>query len=354
MKLTPIDNLRTLLDGGSPAWIPFTVDVGAFPGLTEPVMRKFREATGADDPDEYFHTDNRLFSLTSRFGGNDPRALHEHVEPGTTFDEWGIGHWAGGTEGSLDKAFPPLARAGSVREIEAHPAPVIETGVDTSAVAKFHAAGYPVFGYAGSVYEWSWWLRGMEQFMMDLVSEPAMAEAVVRKVEAHTTRLALASAEAGVDVLCFYDDAGMQSGMQIAPELWQRFIKPAWRRVIETVRRQHPQARFFFHCCGKIDAIVGDIIEAGFDVLHPLQPECMDFDAAYRRYGRDITLAATISAQRIFPFGSPDDVRREVRRLAAVAADRRCFLMPSNRIQPETPWANVVAFAESCRKLRGT
>lgn len=353
MKLQPIENLRTLLNGGSPAWIPFTVDVGAFPGLTEPVMRKFREATGASDPDEYFHTDNRLFSLTSRFGCDDPAALHEHVEPGTTFDEWGIGHWAGGTEGSLDKAFPPLDRAQSVREIEAHPSPMIETGVDTSAVVKFHTAGYPVFGYAGSIYEWSWWLRGMESFMMDLVSEPAMAEAVVRKVEAHTTRLAMASAAAGVDVLCFYDDVGMQSGMQIAPELWRQFIKPAWRRVIETVRARHPQARFFFHCCGKIDAIVADIVEAGFDVLHPLQPECMDFESAYRRYGRDIALAATISAQRIFPFGSPDDVRREVRRLAAIAADRRCFLMPSNRIQPETPWPNIVAFAETCRELRG-
>jgi len=343
-----------LLNGRSPAWIPFTLDIGAIRGFTDPILRKFHEVTGTEDPNSYFDTDDRLFSLTSRFGGGDPRALHGRMEPGTTFDEWGIGHWAGGVEGSLDKAYPPLARAETVREIEAHPSPVIETGVDTSDVGRFHAAGYPVFGYAGSVYEWSWWLRGMEQFMMDLLCEPALAEALVRKVEAHTTRLALATAQAGVDVLCFYDDAGMQSGMQIKPELWQRFIQPAWQRVLETVRRQHRQARFFFHCCGKIDAIVGDVIEAGFHVLHPVQPECMDFEAAYRRYGRDITLAASISAQKIFPFGSPEDVRREVRRLAAIVSDRRCILMPSNRIQPETPWANVVAFAEACRELRGS
>ncbi|MCX7826887.1 MAG: hypothetical protein N2689_15215, partial [Verrucomicrobiae bacterium] len=323
MKPRPMDNLRSLLDGGSPAWIPFTLDVGAICGLTEPILRKFRQETGADDHNAYFDTDNRLFSLASRFGGSDPSALHAHVEPGTTFDEWGIGHWAGGTEGSLDKAYPPLARAETVREIEAHPSPVIETGSDTSAVARFHQAGYPVFGYAGSIYEWSWWLRGMEQFMMDLLSDPEIAEALIRKVEAHTTQLALATAQAGVDVLCFYDDAGMQSGMQIKPELWRRFIKPAWRRVLDTVRRQHPHARFFFHCCGKIDAIVRDVIEAGFHVLHPVQPECMDFEATYRQYGRDIALAATIAAQRIFPFGSPDDVRREVRRPAGIAHDSR-------------------------------
>lgn len=354
MKLRPIDNLKTLLGGGSPAWIPFTLDIGAVSGLTEPVMRQFREATGAEDPDEYFDTDTRVFSLGTRFGGDDPGALHPHVEPGTTFDEWGIGHWAGGLEGTLDKAYSPLARAQSAREVEAHPSPVIDTGADTVAVASFHARGYPVFGYAGSIYEWSWWLRGMEQFMMDLVSEPALAEAVIQKVEAHTTRLALATAEAGVDVLCFYDDAGMQSGMQIAPALWRRYVQPAWRRVLEAVRHQHPGARFFFHCCGRVDPIVQDVIDTGFQVLHPVQPECMDFAETYRRHGSDIVLAATISAQRIFPFGSPDQVRQEVRRLAAVASDRRCFLMPSNRIQPETPWANVVAFTEACRELRGS
>jgi uroporphyrinogen decarboxylase len=79
----------------------------------------------------------------------------------------------------------------------------------------------------------------------------------------------------------------------------------------------------------------------------------MDFDAAYREFGSRITLAATISAQRTFPFGSPDDVRAEVHRLAQlVAGDRRAILMPSNRIQPETPWENVLAFAAACRQVR--
>ena len=74
-----------------------------------------------------------------------------------------------------------------------------------------------MFGYTGSIYEWSWWLRGMERFMIDLAEDPPLAEAVIRKVEAHTTSLALATARLGVDVLCMYDDAGTQRGMQISP-----------------------------------------------------------------------------------------------------------------------------------------
>jgi uroporphyrinogen decarboxylase len=145
----------------------------------------------------------------------------------------------------------------------------------------------------------------------------------------------------------------MQRGMQLSPELWRRYVKPAWRRVIESVRAESPEVKLFLHSCGKIDEIVPDIVELGFDLLHPVQPECMDFEATYRRYGREILLAASISSQRVLPFGSADEVRREVRRLAEIVSrDRRCILMPSNVIQPETPWENVVAFAEEARALR--
>ena len=92
-----------------------------------------------------------------------------------------------------------------------------------------------------------------------------------------------------------------------------------------------------------------DIAELGFHVLHPIQPECMDFANIYEQYGSRITLAATISAQRTFPFGTPDQVQQEVRRLSdIVSADRRAIFMPSNRIQPETPWENILAFADAC------
>ena len=324
------------------------------PGFSEPIARIFQSATGAQDPCEYFGTDLRRFSFTATFGGEDPAALHKSVAPGTTYDEWGNGHWAGGTEGTVDKMYPALASATSVEDVRALPTPVIRDDIDTAAIEAFHAAGYPVLGYGGSVYEWSWWIRGMEQFMMDLVSNVKLAEALIDKITAYTTQLATVSARAGIDVICFYDDAGMQHGMQISPKLWRQFIKPAWKQVLETVRQLRPEAHFFLHNCGKIDAIIPDIIELGFDILHPVQPECMDFAFLYREYGKEIVLTAAMSSQKVFPFSSPAQVRQEVRRLAAVVADdRRCILMPSNVIQPETSWANVVAFAEEARALHG-
>lgn len=353
MSISPMQNLRELLDHGSPGWIPFTFDVGAIPGFTEPIVREFEKQTGKTDPAEYFDYDFRTFSLKAAFGGDDPRTYHASVEPGTTFDEWGIGHGPCEVEGSVSRTYPPLARAASVRDVEAYPSPAIDEPIDLSPVAEYQARGYPVFGYAGSIYEWSWWLRGMEEFLADLILEPALAEAIIAKVTDYTRRLALASADAGIDVLCFYDDAGMQTGMQISPNMWRRFIKPGWRAILNSVRTHAPQARTFLHSCGNIREIVPDIVELGFDILHPLQPECMDFAEVYREFGRHITLCATISSQRVFPFGSADEVREEVRRLKTVCgADRRCILCPSNKIQPETPWDNVVAFAEQARTDR--
>lgn len=342
-----------MLSGGSPTWIPFSLDVGASPGLSEPFARQFHDKTGSTNYADYFDTDFRLYSLQCFFGGDDPAAWHPKAEPSTKYDEWGIGRWAGGLEGTLERMYPPLAAAESMHDVEALPSPRIDSNPDASIVASYHAAGYPVFGYAGSIYEWSWWLRGMERFMVDLAESPVLAEAVIRKVELHTTSLALATARLGVDVLCMYDDAGTQRGMQISPAWWRRYIKPAWQRVLSTVRREFPHTRFFLHSCGKIDAIIPDVIELGFDILHPLQPECFDFAEVYRQYGKQISLCATMSSQRTLPFGTPDEVRREVRKLAdAVGGDRRCILMPSNVIQPETPWENVVAMTDEARSLK--
>jgi len=352
---SPLENVRKLVRGGPVAWVPFTLDVGGIPGFTKPIMDRFRQETGSEKPDEFFDYDFRVVSLERSFAGDDPAVLHASVEPGTTFDEWGIGHWAGGSEGTYEKMFPPLVRATSVADIEALPAPNIgDAGQARAAIEGYHARGYPVCCFAGSVYEWSWWVRGMQEFMMDLVTDRDLAEAITGKVTEFTKALALESARAGVDVLCFYDDAGMQTGMQISPETWRQFIKPRWNDVLDAVRSQFPDIVFYLHSCGNIEAIIPDIIEIGFHILHPVQPECMSFEDIHKEFGRDIILSACLSSQKVLPFSTPDEVREEVRRLRDLCApENRAIFAPSNLIQPETPWENIVAFADEVSRLRG-
>ncbi|TFG86390.1 MAG: hypothetical protein E4H17_04205 [Gemmatimonadales bacterium] len=191
---------------------------------------------------------------------------------------------------------------------------------------------------------------GMEQFLVDLLERPDLAEALIAKVAGFTTRLALASAGAGIDLLCFYDDAGSQAGMQISPPLWRSLIKPAWKSVLDAVRRENPEARFFLHSCGDITPVVADVADIGFHVLHPVQPECMDVAALKRRLGDRIVICATLGAQRTLARGKPAEVAAETTRLIdTLGADRRRLVCPSNRIQPETPWENVLAFERAAR-----
>ncbi|OHD74758.1 MAG: hypothetical protein A2V99_19520 [Spirochaetes bacterium RBG_16_67_19] len=351
-NITPAENFRRLWKG-TPQWLPFTFDIGAIQGFTDPLLARFQAETGAVDPADHFGYDFRCLSLGCRFGGADPRLFHGEVKPETTFDEWGVGHWAGGAQATYERMYAPLAAARSVRDVEALPLPIVHRLPDPSLPGRLRERGYPLFGYAGSIYEWSWWLRGMQSFLEDLLLAPAVAEAITHKVAAHTRALALATAQAGIEVLCFYDDAGMQTGLQLDPKLWRRFVKPRWREVLDTVRARFPECRFFLHSCGDIRAIVPDIAELGFHILHPVQPECMDLAEVKREFGRDLVLCATLSAQRLLPFGTPAQVREEVRRLAALfQEDGRGILCPSNRLQPETPWENVLAFAGEARALR--
>jgi len=352
--MRPIDNLRLLLEGESPAWIPFTLDVGATPGFSASLLREFRQRTGTADVAQFFGTDTRSFTLRARFGGEDPRTLYGPLEGDVAFDEWGVARVRSAPGGPVQQVLSPLAAATATGQIETFLTPVIETPTQAGLIGGYHAAGLPVLGAAGSILEWAWWLRGREAFAVDLAERPTLAEAVLRKVEEHTVRLALATAKLGVDVLCFYDDAGTQRGMALTPALWRRFIKPAWIRVLDMVRGQFPAVRFLLHSYGKLDAIVPDIVDLGFDVLHPLQPECLNFAANYEKFGHDITLCATVSTHKTLLRGTPDDVRRELRRQTQLAAaERRCLVMPSGVIPPETPWENILALVEEA-KTAGT
>jgi uroporphyrinogen decarboxylase len=347
------ENLRRAIEGLSPAWIPFTLDIGALSGLTDPILGKFREVTNSEKPDEYFGYDFRTASLSAHFGGEDPALHHDDAPPETSFDEWGVGHWAGGATGTYEKMFSPLSLAIDVEEIKSYPSPIIEDSTLAATIENYKRRGYPVFGYAGSVYEWSWWLRGMERFMEDLILHPHIADTITQRVASYVKNLAIASARAGIDVLCFYDDVGMQTGMQISPALWRHFIKPHWNDILNAVRSAYPRSIFFLHSCGNIGEILPDIVELGFHILHPVQPECMEFTEVRKEYGKDIVLCATVSAQKIFPFSKPEGIRHEIRCLKEICADdNRCILTPSNMVQPETPWENILAFVEEAQRGR--
>jgi uroporphyrinogen decarboxylase len=143
---------------------------------------------------------------------------------------------------------------------------------------------------------------------------------------------------------------GTQRGMLMSAPLWRAWLKPRLARTIAAARDVKPDVLVFYHSDGDVSAIIPDLIEIGVDILNPVQPECMDPAALKRAYGQQLSFWGTIGTQSTLPFGSPDDVRREVRlRIETVGAGGGLFLAPTHVIEPEVPFENIVAFVDAVK-----
>lgn len=148
-------------------------------------------------------------------------------------------------------------------------------------------------------------------------------------------------------------DFGMQSGPLISPQSYRDLFKPFHRRVNEWVHR-HTSWKTFIHSCGSVRAFIEDFIDAGFDVLNPVQTSAAHMDPAELKaeFGERITFwGGGIDTQRTLPFGTPEEVRREVRERIEVLGPGGGFVFNTiHNVQAEVPVENVVAMYETLRE----
>jgi uroporphyrinogen decarboxylase len=152
----------------------------------------------------------------------------------------------------------------------------------------------------------------------------------------------------GVDALFMTDDWGTQAAMMIAPPMWRKFFAARYRRICDEAHRHG--LHVVFHSCGNVAAIIGDLIDAGVDVLDPLQPEAMDLAQVAREFGGKVAFCGGISDQKLAVL-SPQEVRDHVRRTIDTLGSRfeNAYLVgPSNVLCPEVPLENIEALFETC------
>ncbi|MFA5689359.1 MAG: uroporphyrinogen decarboxylase family protein [Kiritimatiellales bacterium] len=207
-----------------------------------------------------------------------------------------------------------------------------------------------VVGGFANPFRTGWHLRGMDGFLGDYAAEPEMIDVIYDNLFAFYGDMARELAKAGVDMINVIGDLGMQTGMMINPDTWRNQDKPRWQKLLDGCRAINPALHFFFHSDGNIMAIVDDLIDVGFDVINPIQPECMDPRLVKQRWGNRITIHGGISMQQTLPFGSVEDVRREVTELIDhCGLDGGLVMFPSNVLQPDIPVENIVACFHAAR-----
>ncbi len=217
-----------------------------------------------------------------------------------------------------------------------------------STIRRFRDEYWIVGVTVTTVFETAWALRGLQRLLTDFVDDPEKAQRVLDIPYRYHLAAAKRLVELGVDMIWCGDDVGGQADMLISPRTWRRFLKPRLAQFIAELKRINPQVKVAYHSDGNIRRIIPELIEIGLDVLNPIQPACMDPAQLKREYGNNLCFWGSLDEQHTLPFGSPQDVRREVlSRLDTLGRQGGLILGPTHHVQLDTPLENFWAMQDA-------
>jgi len=322
---------------------------GELVGYVPAVADMLRERCGGAAARDYFGFDLTSFSLAPSRRRTD-FARFTPAGGDTQVDEWGVG-WKTGAYLHYAEILHPLAGLDAAG-IRAYPFPDLDASYRYEEapreIAEIHDRGLAAAYFAGSVFETAWYMRGMEQLFVDMVTERETADFLLDRVAGIVSASAAQLAAADLDLLVLGDDIATQTGLMMSLDMWREHFKPRLTRIIRAAKDANPDVQVFYHSDGNVWDAIPDLIDAGVQVLNPVQPECLDPARVKTEFGDRLSFFGTISVQQTMPFGTPDDVRAEVKlRLDTVGKGGGLLLAPSHVLQPDTPWENVVAFFEA-------
>jgi uroporphyrinogen decarboxylase len=291
--------------------------------------------------------------------GPAPSSLARDISDDAYVDGWGC-LWERRSGSIYYEVVDSPIRTATVEDLDRFPWPDLAhpsrfEGLRAKAKA-IQDAGYAVVALSGvTPFEQAYMCRGIEQWMVDLAADPEFALALMRKI----TDLMLASVirlleEAGdcIDVLITGDDLGGQTSTLISPAMYRRLIKPFHVKLMTAIK-QRTRAKIFYHSDGNIYSVLGDLIEIGVDLLNPVQVSAGtmgDTTRLKREFGDRLSFCGAIDTSWVLPFGTPDDVRTEVRhRIQDLAPGGGYILASVHCIQPDVPVENVVAMLDEAK-----
>jgi uroporphyrinogen decarboxylase len=289
-------------------------------------------------------------------GGYYGHLFTTQIDQDTYVDNWGIA-WRRAPMPSGDIFYDvvdsPLKRAEGVSDVEAHSFPSAAEDWDYSGIRQRaeQLAGYAVTGSTSAVFDDAWRLLGFENMLLAMHTNPDMVDAVLRKVcdswREHA-RLTLEAAGGAIDLMWTRDDLGTQNGLLMSPAACRRFVIPLIRERVDLFRQYGAGA--MMHCCGGIAPIVGDLVEAGVQVLNPIQSAAhgMDRAALKEAYGDRLAFHGSVDEQRVLVPGTPDDVVRETKECIDVLGKGGGYIVASSHeLEADIPVENVVAMFDT-------
>ncbi len=214
---------------------------------------------------------------------------------------------------------------------------------------RVHSQRFRIVQLGMLFFERSWFMRGMQQIMMDICMNPTFVHELLDGLEDVCSRVIdrlLRDWGDRIDAIGMSEDYGSQKSLLISPQHWREFIKPRLARLVGKIRGAGKHA--YIHSCGHVLPIIGDLIDVGVTMLQPLQPEAMDIFEVKRRFGKNLCLMGGISTQRTLHHGSVEDVKHEVQEcLTRMAVGGGYVMAPAKPILPGVPVENAIALIDA-------
>jgi uroporphyrinogen decarboxylase len=273
-------------------------------------------------------------------------------------NEWGMGFKAQkyGTGSYDEQVRRPLAEAETIDDVEAYPWPSPDW-YDYSALPAL-AARYPdraiECGYT-AVFYYHNLLRGLEQSLVDPLLKPELTHSIVQHLSDFFNEYHRRCFEATRGLIVttqVTDDWGSQYGLLTSKNVFERFYRQATQRAIDLARSYGIYV--FHHDDGDMRPLLPSLADMGIDILNPVQWRCGNWNLVQLKadFGSRICFHSAVDNQETLPFGTPGEVRDQVRMLIeTLASDQTGFIIgPCHNLQPVTPIENIIALYEAAQE----
>ncbi len=281
-------------------------------------------------------------------------------QDGLHFSEWGFGYRRSDhAHGSYDEQVVfPLAHMESIDQLEEYnwPDPDWYDYARIPSLISECEDRAVCCGYS-AIFTFHNYLRGLETSLTDPVLEPEITEFITGKLSAFFTeyhRRCFLAGEGKINFTQVTDDWGSQHGLLCSPDVFRRFYKPSMIRAIELA--QEFDITVFHHDDGDMRALLPELTSMGISVLNPIQWRCGDWDLAKLKeeYGAQLCFHGGVDNQGTLPFGSAEEVRREVACLIeTLGSDNTGYILgPCHNIQANTPLENILAMYDAATSSR--
>jgi uroporphyrinogen decarboxylase len=278
-------------------------------------------------------------------------------------DDWGTGC----LEIEPGKWYPgihPMAGMRALGDIEDYPWPDMD---DPSRVAHARAEAralaaegrYAIIGCPWLLFpfERAQAMQGMDEFLGNMLLEPEFASALLWKIEGLCKTLMghfLDACGEDLDIVKIGDDLGAQENLMISPGSYRELLKPVHADLIAFIKSR-TKAKVFFHSDGDIFDLVPDLVEIGVDILNPIQSgagRMSDLGLLKKTYGKGLSFCGAIDTQRILPYGTPAEIRAEVRRVIGLLGPGGGYILGAvHTVMDEVPPENILAMCDAVREF---